>query len=108
MTGWAGALGGAGFAIAGCGGGLAGAGFAAGLAALGAVGRTGAFFAGFLPTFAAFLRAAGFAADGFLRLALLLPLVLPLAAFLVAMCGLPEVRPTERREQQPLILDLPA
>jgi len=40
------------------------------LAFLGVARRTGTFFAGFLPTFAVFLRAAGFAADVFLRFAL--------------------------------------
>jgi hypothetical protein len=95
---------GAGFTIVGCGGALAGARFAAGLVFRGAVRRTGAFFAGRLPTFAVFLRLAGLAADVFLRFAL--PLVL--AAFRAAMGDLPEDGSGERRELQPPILDLPA
>jgi hypothetical protein len=69
--------------------------------------RAGAFFAGFFPAVAAFLpalavflpavavclRRAGLAAEVFVRFALLLPLALRLAAFLVAMCGLPEGSP---------------
>jgi hypothetical protein len=95
---WGRGSGGAGLAIAGCNGlagagraatGAAAAGFAAGLAFLGAARRGRAFFAGFVAT--VFLRAAGFAADVFRRFAL--PLVLPLAAFLVAICGLPGSSP---------------
>ena len=80
---------GIGVAATGCAGGRAGVGltgaFAVGLAFLGDVRRTGAFFAGFFRTVPVFLRVVALVMGAFLRFAL----VWPSAFFLVAISSLP-------------------